>query len=74
MRTISAIAREISTSWKNISPYARPYLSAMLRIDSTMDMYGCDDGKDIVMRFLVNASGWRGEDARRIKAELKKMI
>jgi hypothetical protein len=33
-----------------------------------------DSGRDIILRFLGNASTWRGEDAKRIKAELKEML
>jgi hypothetical protein len=37
-------------------------------------MYGADDARGIVMYFLANAGTWRGENARRIKAELKGML
>jgi hypothetical protein len=33
-----------------------------------------DDAKSIVSYFLCNATTWRGEDARRIKKELKDAI
>ena len=33
-----------------------------------------DDGGSIVLYFLSNATTWRGEDARRIKAELKSLL
>ena len=38
------------------------------------DAYGYDDGRSIVMYFLANASTWRGETAKRVKAELKELL
>ena len=73
VRALSTIAREIRSDWKK--PYfgAVPYLSAMMCLNSVNDYYGFDDGKTIVLYFLSNASTWRGETAKRIKAELKAM-
>lgn len=73
VRALSTIAREIRSDWKK--PYfgAVPYLSAMMCLNSVDDYYGLDDGKTIVLYFLSNASTWRGETAKRIKAELKAM-
>jgi len=74
MRTLSIIAREILVDWKK--PYfgAVPYLQAMRELGSVSDKYGYDNGGDIVRYFLSNASTWRGETAKRIKAELKALI
>ena len=33
-----------------------------------------EDAESIVTYFLANATYWRGEDAKRIKTELKSMI
>ena len=73
MRSLAVIANEISRDWKK--PYfgAVPYLSAMYSLDSMGDMYGCDSARSIVAYFLANASGWRGEVAKKIKKELKAM-
>lgn len=73
MRSISTIAREIRADWTN--PYfgAVPYLSAMQSLDSIDDNYYEDSGKSVVLYFLANANTWRGEKARAIKAELKKL-
>jgi hypothetical protein len=70
-RTIREIAREIKQVWPK--PYfgAVPYLDAMLCVDTVNSRYGCEDGKTQVIYFLSNAATWRGEDAKRIKAELK---
>ena len=71
-RYICDIAREIYSNWKP-TPYALPYLSAMLSLREITDSYGWDSAKSIVLYFLSNASTWRGETAKRIKAELKAM-
>jgi hypothetical protein len=70
-RPLYEIAKEIEREWPN--PYfgAVPYLRAMREIDKVTDLYYADRASDIVLYFLSNASTWRGEAARRIKAELK---
>ena len=50
-----------------------PYLGAMFSLDKITDPYGADSGKSIVLYFLSNATTWRGETAKRVKAELKKL-
>lgn len=74
MRPLYTIAREIRKDWKNVSPYAAPYLSAMSYLVSVDDNYILDSGRSIVSYFLANAGSWRGETAKRIKAELKAMV
>ena len=73
-RSISAIALEIRQNWPK--PYfgAAPYLDAMRSLRSIDDKYGADDARSIVIYFLSNATTWRGETARRVKAELKAML
>lgn len=73
-RPISVIAAEISAAWKKPNYAAIPYLSAMRSLNTVDDNYGYDDAKGIILYFLSNASTWRGEDAKRIKAELKAMV
>lgn len=72
-RPIRVIAQEINRDWPK--PYfgAVPYLRAMARLETIDDRIGYDDARDIVTRFLVNAGTWRGETARRVKAELRVM-
>ena len=69
-RPIKTIAKEIKEKWTNISPYAKPYLDAMLQIENIEDKYYLDDAKSIVLYFLSAAGTFRGEDARRLKKEL----
>ena len=73
-RTLSTIAREITRDWKN--PYfgAQPYLDAMRGMGDMTDNYFEDDARSIVLYFLSNATGWRGEVAKRVKKELKDML
>ena len=74
-RSISVIAREIQKDWGQKMYYgARPYVNAMYSLNSIDDMYGADDARGIVNYFLANASTWRGETAKRVKAELKEML
>ena len=72
-RPLYEIAREIRRDWKNVYFGAVPYLDAMSTLDSIEDNYMFDSGKSVVLYFLSNASTWRGETAKRVKAELKKM-
>ena len=73
-RPIFEIAREISYTWPSMNYAAKPYHEAMLHLMDINDTYGADSAKSIVMYFLSNASSWRGEQARRIKAELRGML
>jgi hypothetical protein len=73
MRKIYEIAREVESKWAKVNYGARPYLDAMHELADIADPYYYDSGKSVVLYFLANAHTWRGEDARRIKAELKAM-
>ncbi|QNJ55358.1 hypothetical protein SEA_LITTLEFELLA_47 [Gordonia phage LittleFella] len=73
-RPIYEIAGDVKDNWSNVSPYAEPYLKAMLTLNSITNYYGQDSAKSIISYFLANAQGWRGPHARRIKAELKELI
>jgi hypothetical protein len=73
-RALHVIAREIIADWKKVYFGAVPYIDAIRSLDRVTDNYGSDSGKYIINYFLANASGWRGEKAKTIKAELKNMI
>ena len=52
-RSVSSIARDIRADWgSKVNFAARPYLQAMLSIDSTLDSFGHDSGDSIVRYFL----------------------
>lgn len=72
-RPIYEIANDIGYHWKNVNYAARPYLDAMYSINDINEMYYNDTAKSVVLYFLANARAFRGEDAKRIKAELKEM-
>ena len=72
-RPLYEIANDIKNDWKNVHFGAKPYLDAMATLTSIDDNYMFDSAKTIVLYFLGNAGSWRGETAKRIKAELKAM-
>ena len=72
-RPLYEIAADIRKNWKNIYFGAVPYRDAMSELNTINDKYYADSAKSVVLYFLANASSWRGEDAKRIKAELKQM-
>lgn len=73
-RPINVIAAEIRADWTR--PYfgAVPYLEAMRTLKTLNDAYGLDSAQSILLYFLSNASTWRGETARRVKAEIRSML
>ena len=73
-RPLYVIAREIKQAWPKVWFGAVPYLEAMMTMNSIEEAYGYDPGTEIVNYFLANANTWRGEDARRIKKELKDLL
>ena len=77
-RPIREIANDIRKDWsqigKGVSPHAKPYLDAMLKLDSVNDMYFLDSADSIVRYFLFNAQHYRGDRAKELKAELKSLL
>ena len=73
-RALYEIAAEIRRCWPKVSYSAEPYLEALAGLQSVQSRYGYDTGEEIVIYFLANANGWRGEDARRLKAELRDLL
>ena len=72
-RPLYKIAAEIRRDWVKVPASANAYLIPMMQLNSIEDDYGLDSGRSVVLYFLSNAGTWRGEAARRIKAELKSM-
>ena len=73
-RPLCVIAKDIKQSWKNIYFGAVPYVDALEFLNRIEDIYIVGNGVSIVEGFLANSSSFRGEDARRIKAELKAIL
>ena len=70
-RAIRSIALDIRKEWANVNYAAKPYLDAMLELNSINDRYHEDSAKSVVLYFLSNASSFRGDRAKVLKAELK---
>jgi len=73
-RPLYTIAADIRSDWKKVNYAAVPYLDAMQQLNSIEDNFILDSARSIVRYFLSNATTWRGEKAREIKAELKAMV
>ena len=73
-RPLYEIAAEIRRDWAEPNYAAVPYLGAMSELSSISESYFADSAKSIVLYFLANANTWRGETARRVKAELKELV
>lgn len=71
---IYELAAIIQNDWKKINYTAKPYLDAMHSLSLITDMYGCDEASSIIAYFLSNATGWRGDTAKAVKAELNRRI
>lgn len=72
--TIGRLARYCQRDWANVNYAATPYLGAMAQLDSIDDDYWLDSGREVVQRFLINASSWRGDVARAVKKELNRRL
>lgn len=75
-RPINHIAGDIVADWgwHKVNYAARPYLEAMLNLESPNDKYFQDDARSVVRYFLANARTFKGEQAKALKAELKATI
>lgn len=79
-RPLSEIAAEIVRVWvkkdgtPNVYYAAAPYVEAMFALDKITEDYFADSARSVVRYFLANAATFRGEDAKRIKAELKAQL
>lgn len=76
MRSLREIAEEIERdcSGKQWYVYAEAYVTPMKSLESLSDTYGADSAESIVLYALSNLTYWRGDTARRIKAELNSML
>ncbi len=77
--SISELAYAIKKNWRATSKNgiyfgAVPYLDAMTCVNTLEDRYLFEDGRTQVIYFLSNASTWKGEVAKAIKAELNKRL
>lgn len=80
-RPLYEVAAEVRRDWvdpktgkSRVYFGAVPYLDAMATLNSVNDRFYEDPAKDVVVYFLSNATTWRGDTARRVKAELKALV
>ena len=72
--SLNEIAGLIYENWANVNYAAAPYLKVMAILENIGDDYYFDSGRLVVMYFLLNASSFRGEAAKAIKAELNRRL
>lgn len=53
---------------------AVPYVNAMLSLTTLSDRYYEDDARTVLTYALSNLGTWRGETAKRVKAEIKEIL
>ncbi len=70
LRSIREIASDIKREWDKMYFGAVPYVDAMLYLSERGDHYGADSSDDIILRFLSNASAFRGAPAKSLKYQL----
>lgn len=75
--TIAQIAKIVQKTWVNkkgpaVYFGAVPYLNEMTYMGDISETVGMDTGKSVVTYFLSNATTYRGDQAKIIKAELKR--
>jgi hypothetical protein len=76
VRSLSVIGREIQQECadKKFYVYAQPYVEPFLQLNSIHDQYYADSAASVVRYALGNLTGWKGEKARAIKAELNSLL
>lgn len=74
LNQIASLIRKTWVNKKGPAVYfgAVPYLQALGQLGDAGDNYGADSGKSIALYLLSNATTYRGEQAKIVKAELKR--
>ncbi|BCG50270.1 hypothetical protein [Ralstonia phage RP13] len=73
--SIMQIAAIIDQDWNNAGKiYATNHIIRLKQMYTIKDSVGADKGDWNVAYFLANASTWKGNTARIIKAELKRRL
>ena len=80
-RSLAEIAAEIEADYrakgKPVYFAAAPYVTALRTTSAATDLSGKyfeDDLEGVIIRLLGNLSTWRGETAKRVKAELQAAV
>jgi len=76
IRSLKEIAKDIKKHWQTPNHFASYWITMLETVDKLSDKvtYSLNTGKDCATKFLIHAQNWRGEEARRIKNELKQML
>lgn len=80
MRNLNEIAAEIidiiilNPKRPNYIAWSMPYLKALLSCQKITDRFGFGSARGLVLYALGNLQAWKGEDARRLKEELKEHL
>jgi hypothetical protein len=73
-RPLYEIAADIRKNYPTLYFGAVPYVDTLAKLDKITDMYHADSAETIVRYLQGNLMYWRGEHAKRIKAELKALL
>lgn len=73
-RPIKEIVKDIVETWKDPGEIVQPYMDALEHLQDPSESYYQDSLVETVNNFTSRAKGWRGEDAERLKDELKLYI
>ena len=79
-RPLYEIAGDIRKDWQaqradgKVPPYADAYLRPMETLTSIKQNYMYDSAESVVRYFLSNANTYKGERARELKGELRKIL
>lgn len=76
-RTLDELGNLMRRSWSRdgqVSPAAKPYLDALVSLQTMDDSYGADSASNIITYLLGNSTGWKGETAKFVKNELKRRL
>ncbi len=74
LRPLHEIAQEALNSASlqgSVRIHSSCYLGALTHLTSIQECYDEESGKSLLLYALHNLQYWRGEDAKRIKAEFK---
>jgi len=74
-RPLNTIAAEIKSDWRTrLNGAAVPYIEGLSELRDPRDQWFRETGADAIRGFLNNAQSWRGDVARRVKAELRAIL
>lgn len=73
-RPVSYVAKDILNDWDNVNKYAKPYLNAMLKLNSNQESYGQDSITSVISYFLANSSSYVTEKSNEYKRELRNLL